>query len=65
MYRSYCVHYIDESSKIVLGSSKEDVIRRHEHLHNGIKGVFTMGISHIDTIDAKDTIDNTTDTIDD
>jgi hypothetical protein len=65
MYRSYCVHYIDESSKVLLGSSKEDIRRRYGHLHNGIKGVFTMGISHIDTIDAKDTIDNTTDTIDD
>jgi hypothetical protein len=65
MYRSYCVHYIDESSKVLLGSSKEDIKRRYGHLHNGIKGVFIMGISHIDTIDAKDTIDNTTDTIDD
>jgi hypothetical protein len=65
MYRSYCVHYIDESSKVVLGSSKEDIRRRYGHLHNGIKGVFIMGISHIDTIDTKDTIDITTDTIDD
>jgi hypothetical protein len=65
MYRSYCVHYIDESSKVVLGSSKEDIRRRYGHLHNGIKGVFIMGISHIDAIDDTiDTIDNK-DTIDD
>lgn len=61
MYRSYCVHYIDESSSVVLGSSKEDIIRRHQHLNNGIKGVFIMGRAQ----DITDTLDNTTDTIDD
>lgn len=62
MYSSYCINYVNGRGETALGNSKQDVRRRYEHLNNGIKGVFKMGISHID---AKDTIDNTTDTIDD
>jgi hypothetical protein len=65
MYRSYCINYVNGRGETALGSSLEDVRRRHQHLNNGIKGVFTMGISHIDDKDTTDTIDDTTNTIDD